>query len=273
MTSTFKVFVFSLFLLFSSLGANAQSIIGNWHSTGMLMLSENAKKQKVIIKKDSIHIISIRDDYSYIPSGDTTINDGYQKVSNGETTDVNSIKIVNIIPGKMADRGHMIIITPTFASSKTKPTYSVMRYVFIDDDHCKLAVAVDQEFKTKKEIEKVYIGLKYQDIFYLVSDKRANEYIQMKSPKNIPIEDVLLVMKDVYEYLANYAARVDKEKNENLMIELMSSVSERISQSLEVLGYNPIINMNEVEEIMNKYQDDPRVKKLSDDIEQVMEEN
>jgi len=273
MTNTFKVFAFSLFLLFSSLGANAQSIIGNWHSTGMLMLSENAKKQKVIIKKDSIHIISTRDEYSYLQSGDTTINDGYQKVSNDETTEVNSIKIASIIPDKMADRGYIMIITPTFASSKTKPTYTAMRYVFIDDDHCKLAVAVDQEFKSKKEIEKVYIGLKYQDLFYLVSEKRATEYIQMKSPKNIPVEDVLLVMKDVYEYLANYVARVDKEKNESLMIEIMSGVSERISQSLEVLGYNPIISMNEVEVIMKKYQDDPRVKKLSNDIEQVMENN
>jgi hypothetical protein len=273
MTKIFKAFAILFFFLFASLEANAQSIVGTWHSTGMLMLSESAKEQKLIITKDSIHILSTRDLYNYTPTDDTTNYNGYQKIHSGDTTEVNSIKTVSIIPDKMTDRGYMLIITPTFASSKAKPTYTAMRYIFVDDDHCKLAVAVDQEFKSKKEIEKVYTGLKYQDIFYLVSEKKNTEYLRMKNAMNVTVDDVLSIMKDVHDYVANYAARVDKEKNENLMIELMSGVSERISQSLEVLGYNPIITMDDVEEIMKKYQDDPRVTKISNDIEQIMENN
>lgn len=273
MTKIFKTFAIAFIFLFTSLEANAQSILGTWHSTGMLMLSESAKEQKLIITKDSIHIFSKRDQYSYAPSTDTNSYNEYEKTVNGDTTQVHSIKIVSVIPDKLSDRSHMIILTPSFASSKKKPTYTAMRYVFIDDDHCKLSVALEQEFKTKKEIEKSYAGLKYYDMFYLISEKRAAEYIRMKSPKTIPVEDVLSVMKDVYEYFANYSARIDKNENEGWMIEILNAVSERISQSLELLGYNPMISMDDVEDIMKKYQDDPRVKKISDDIEQILEEN
>lgn len=251
----------------------AQSIMGTWHSTGMLMLSESAKEQKLIITKDSIQILSKRDLYSYAPSDDTNFYDEYQKTSNGDTTDVHSIKIISIMPDKMTDRGYMIILTPKFASSKSKPTYSAMRYMFIDDDHCKLAVAIEQEFKTKKEIEKIYTGLNYQNIFYLVNEKRAAEYSRMKNPMNITVEDVLSVLKDVHEYFANYSARIDKKGNESMMIEIMSGVSERVSQSLELLDYNPMVSMKDIEKIMEKYRDDPRVKKISDDIEQIMEKH
>jgi hypothetical protein len=250
-----------------------QSILGTWHSTGMLMLSDNAKEQKLTITKDSLHIFSKRDQYSYVPSSDTNFYDEYQKTSIGDTTEIYSIKIASVIPAKMSDRGHMIILTPSFASSKKKPTYTAVRYVFIDDDHCKLSVAIEQEFKTKKEIEKVYTGLTYHDMFYLVSEKRAAEYIGMKSPKTIPVEDVLSVMKDTYEYFANYSARLDKGKNDGTMFEIMNGVSERISQSLELLGYNPMISMDDIEDIMEKYKEDPRVKKISDDIDQIMEKN
>lgn len=249
----------------------AQSIIGTWQSTGMIMLSESAKEQKLIVSKDSILILSKRDLYSYPPSNDTTFTDVGEKIYNGDTTVVNSIKVVSIIPDKMGDRGYMLILTPTFASSKKKPTYSAMRYVFIDDDHCKLAVAIDQEFKTKKEIDKVYTGLNYQNFCYLVSQRKAAEYIRMKDPMTIPVEDVLVVLKDTYEYFANYSARIDKKGNESMMIEIMSGVSERVSQSLELLGYNPMVSMKDIEKIMEKYRDDPRVKKISDDIEQIME--
>ncbi len=271
MNKRITLFITAFFLL--PVLTQAQSVIGTWRSTGMLMLSENANEQKLVITKDSIHILSKRDLYTYVPSDDTNFYDEYQKTGNGDTTEVHSIKIVSVIPDKMSDRGHMIILTPSFASSKKKPTYTAIRYVFIDDDHCKVAVAIDQEFKTKKEIEKVYQGLKYQDIFYLVSEKRATEYTRMKNPMNVTVEDVLSVMKDVYEYFANYSARLDKKENESMMIEIMSGVSERISQSLELLGYNPMVSMNDIEKIMEKYKDDPRVKKISDDIEQIMEKN
>jgi hypothetical protein len=264
-----RILLFLLTIIVFPALTYGQSILGTWHSKGVLMLSESAKEQKLIITKDSIHIISRHDQYSYIPSTDT--NDEYEKTVNGDTTEVHSIKIISVIPGKMSDRAHMVILTPSFASSKKKPSYTAMRYTFIDDDHCKLSVALEQEFKTKKEIEKVYTGLKYYDMFYLVSEKKAAEYIRMKDPKAIPVEDFLSVLKDVYEYCANYSARIDKDKNEGMMIEILSDVSERISQSLELLGYNPMISMDDIEDIMKKYKEDPRVKKISDDIDQIME--
>src|SRR5688572_17718667 len=113
-----KRFSILLVLFLLPVLAEAQSLIGTWHSTGMLMLSESAREQKLIITKDSIHILSTREQYSYVPSDDTNFYEEYRKNNNGENTELYSIKIASIIPDKLTDRGYMTVITPTFTSSK-----------------------------------------------------------------------------------------------------------------------------------------------------------
>ncbi len=265
-----------LYLALCPVIASAQSIYGTWYTTSLFMLEGNTKEQKVIFTKDSIVLSTTTEKSDYLHTPDSADEYAYKIVNIRDTVETTTIKIVGTMQdAKLSNRGYMIVAAPEEVSTKGQATYSLIRYTLIDKDNCTMAVGGNTFFKTKKQAEKAYQSTKYTDLFALISSDRAGYLKTLKDPDLITKEEATVVLTELRDYLSKMAdilnSNTDNDQNEEaIYMKLMNGITEQVGISLEKMGYNPIVTLKSLEPLMDKYKDDPKVKRIMDEIEETM---
>jgi hypothetical protein len=245
--------------------AQAQSIVGTWHSTDILILSESAKERELIITKNSIVINTKTQIYDYKESVDTAGEITYNKTNYRDTVESETMEIVSTIADpKILGRGHFIVIRPDLLTSEEKPSYSIARYTLIDENNAVIAMAFgDDPFKTKDEAEKAYKTLPYLDIYTLITPERLAFLKTLKNPKFLTKDEVLIICTNIREYAVNKVAPIpslDENIDRAYIYSVESGITQQISQTLESMGYNPL--QGNVTEAMKNHEDDPQIKEM-----------
>jgi hypothetical protein len=138
-----------------------------------------------------------------------------------------------------------------------------------------MAIGGNNFFTTKKQAEKAHQNTKYTDLFTLISSDRAGYLKTLKNPDLITKDEVIVVLTELRDYLSKMAdiinSKSSKGQNEEaIYMQLMNGITEQVGRSLEKLGYNSIVSLKTLEPLIDKYKDDPRVKRIMDEIEETM---